>query len=210
MSTHDQEQIAQHEDSPVRPSRRKLGLGLGAGAIFTLASRPVLALECVSPSAAASGNLSRFGGNVPPVCEGLSTTQWTDLLTPLKPTSGAGLPGGLFTLTAGGLAMYCTQPFHSVFPPAPARCNWGLNASCLDVLSKAALSEPMRPNPICAEFVATYLNIVTGKIDHTILDMPGLMSMWYEWCHTGGFKPKTGSRWNEAQIIEYCRSLQQG
>ena len=46
-------------DGPVNPSRRRLtGAGLGVSAIFTLASQPVLANTCLSPSAACSGNLS--------------------------------------------------------------------------------------------------------------------------------------------------------
>ena len=55
-------------------SRRRLGIGLGASAVFTLASRPVLAGQCMAPSSAASGNLSSHG--TPPTCTGLTPAQW--------------------------------------------------------------------------------------------------------------------------------------
>ena len=54
--------------------RRLTGSALGASAILTLASRPVLAMDCVSPSGFASGNLSQHG--TPAVCSGNGPTEW--------------------------------------------------------------------------------------------------------------------------------------
>lgn len=59
----------------VDSSRRKLaGAALGISAIFTLASRPVLAGQCMTPSSAASGNLSTHG--TPDPCTGQTPAEW--------------------------------------------------------------------------------------------------------------------------------------
>ena len=59
----------------VDQSRRKLaGAALGASAILTLASRPVMAQQCVTASAAVSGNLSQHG--TPTTCSGKSPGYW--------------------------------------------------------------------------------------------------------------------------------------
>lgn len=58
---------------PVDPARRRLaGAALGAGAVFTLSSRPVWANQC-SISGMASGNLSRPGGTP---CGGCTPGYW--------------------------------------------------------------------------------------------------------------------------------------
>ncbi|OYW24327.1 MAG: hypothetical protein B7Z49_03155, partial [Hydrogenophilales bacterium 12-63-5] len=61
----------------VDQSRRKLAGGaIGATAILTLASRPVLAGVCESPSAAFSGNMSQHG--TPITCSGRSPGYWKE------------------------------------------------------------------------------------------------------------------------------------
>src|SRR5512135_1115223 len=96
---HDSEMPAplpEQESRPVDLSRRKLGMGLGLSAVFTLASRPVLAGQCMTPSSAASGNLSTHG--TPPTCTGLTPAQWVTLAQTTTPNStnnaSKGFPGG--------------------------------------------------------------------------------------------------------------------
>lgn len=62
------------QNDAINPGRRKLaGAALGAGAVFTLASRPVWANQC-SISGMASGNLSQTGPEA--TCEGCTPGYW--------------------------------------------------------------------------------------------------------------------------------------
>jgi hypothetical protein len=182
----------------VDPTRRKLA-GLGVATIFTLASRPVLAVECNSPSAAASGNLSFHG--TPPNCTGRSPSTWVssvDSSSPNNPNNG--FPGG-------------NVEFNNVFANGNG-IDWpnGANGRLYEVMNSSsnpdnANTNP-RPNPISAEFAATLLNIRGGHIPAEILTEVKLINMWNEWRNTGGFHPTAGMTWNDTQIVNYLRSLQ--
>ncbi|MEQ1662892.1 MAG: hypothetical protein ABL877_09380 [Thiobacillus sp.] len=178
-------------DSPVDLSRRKLGAALGVSAVFTLASRPVLATTCVSASAAASGNLSTHG--TPPNCTGKSPVAWV----------GA---------NAGK-----TQHFHPQTSPTVTtgvfktgtKANWG-NKTLFQVMKATADNgnAAPTPNPISAEFAATLLSIQNGHIPVAVLTDSKLINMWNEWMNTGTFAPKAGVSWNASQIVSYLRTLQ--
>jgi hypothetical protein len=182
----------------VDPTRRKLA-GLGAATIFTLASRPVLAVECNSPSAAASGNLSFHG--TPPNCTGSSPSAWVssvDSSSPNNPNNG--FPGG-------------NVEFNDVFANGNG-IDWpnGANGRLYEVMNSTsnpdnANTNP-RPNPISAEFAAALLNIRGGHIPPEVLTEVKLIGMWNEWRDTGGFQPTAGITWNDTQIVNYLRSLQ--
>lgn len=188
----------------VDQTRRKLA-GLGASAIFTLASRPVLAVECNSPSAAASGNLSFHG--TPPNCTGLSPSAWvSNVDTSGDPNkTNNGFPGGD---GHGG-----NVEFNDVFANGGG-IDWpnGANGRLYEVMNSAsnpdnANADP-RPNPISAEFAATLLNIRSGHIPPEILTEAKLINMWNEWRDTGRFQPTAGATWYDTQIVNYLRSLQ--
>lgn len=196
MSTTDKENDFQLAPAPVDTGRRKLGIGLGAGALFTLASRPVLAGQCLTPSAAASGNLSHHG----PVkmCQCGNLDSW------LAESAGAG-------------AQLSTQ-FHSVFTVGPYG-NWNIlgqlgvvigSSTFLEVMlaAKAGLNTQTHPNPISAEFVVTLLNIRSGCVPADVLTETALRTMWTEFANSGAFSPKTGVTWNADQIVAYLRTLQ--
>lgn len=182
------------QDSPtVDLSRRKLGMGLGVSAIFTLASRPVLAGVCNSPSAAASGNLSHHG--TPPSCTGRSPAQWVASVTSNNPNNG--FPGG-------------NTEFNDTFANGGG-INWpnGANGRLYAVMTTANNNNAdPRPNPISAEFAATLLNIRDGRIPATILSEVKLVHMWNDWRDTNAFEPKLGASWGDTQIVAYLRSLQ--
>jgi hypothetical protein len=181
------------EDGPrVDLSRRRLA-GVGASAIFTLASRPVLAVQCNSPSAAASGNLSHHG--MAPQCTGRTPAQWVASVP--NNNINNGFPGG-------------NVEFNDVFANGGG-INWpnGQNGRLYRVMSAPnnANADP-QPNPISAEFAATLLNIRDGRIPNSILTEVALIHMWNEWRDTNAFVPKLGGSWNDTHIVNYLRSLQ--
>ena len=176
------------ESSPndtIDQSRRKLGLGLGVSAIFTLASRPVLAGQCMSPSAAASGNLSTHG--TPPSCTGQTAAQWAAIDKQDLPEN---------------------PKFKDVFANG-TYATWGSDDRLADVLDAVDNSNASpTPNPISKEFAATYLNILDERIPEAVLSSTALVVMWGEWVNTGGFAPNGGPTWNADQIVTYLRTLQ--
>ncbi len=210
---------AASEPQPVDLSRRKLGMGLGMSAVFTLASRPVLAAQCMTPSSAASGNLSTHG--TPPSCTGLTPAQWVGIAQttmpndPNNPTQN-GFPGG-------------NVKFHEVLASGSS-ANWGEATRLYEVMggtgansrrqgmlgqTKSQADEPASldvaasgPNPISMEFAATLLNIRDARIPANVLNETGLIGMWNEWLTTGAYAPMAGAAWDTDQIVAYLRTLQ--
>jgi hypothetical protein len=210
-----------HDPQPVDLSRRRLGMGLGVSAVFTLASRPVLAAQCMSASSAASGNLSTHG--TPPSCTGLTPAQWVTLAQsampndPNNPTQN-GFPGG-------------NAKFHDVLASGSS-ANWGTDTRLYEVMGGGTGPESQRggflglaakqqsdgpaslnvaasgPNPISMEFAATLLNIRDGRVPANVLNETGLIGMWNEWLTTGVYAPMAGAAWDTDQIVVYLRTLQ--
>jgi hypothetical protein len=218
----------ENDPHPVDLSRRKLGIGLGVSAVFTLASRPVLAGQCMTPSSAASGNLSTHG--VPPTCTGLTPAQWVAFAQATSPSSpnnpNNGFPGG-------------NVKFHDVFGRG-SRADWGSDTRLYEVMAdgttitsttsttgtsqrggflssptssgtsstSSAIAGTARPNPISMEFAATLLNIRDGRIPTLVLAETKLIEMWNEWMATAMYAPKAGATWDTDQIVAYLRTLQ--
>ena len=185
------------QNGEINPSRRKLaGAALGAGAIFTLASRPVLAGVCNSPSAAASGNMSHHGPA--PNCTGRSPAQWVASVNSNQTNNG--FPG-------------TNVVFNSVFANGNGII-WpnGANGRLRQVMDSTAnpdnVNATPRPNPISAEFAATLLSIRGGRIPTAVLTEVALIGMWNDWRTTGTFQPKAGVNWDANQIVTYLRTLQ--
>lgn len=178
-------------DSSVDHTRRKLGAALGVSAVLTLASRPVLATNCVSASAAASGNLSHHG--TPPTCTGKTPVAWV--------TANAGKTRHFHPQTTPTVT-------NGVFKTG-SKANWG-NKTLFQVMGATADNgnAAPTPNPISAEFAATLLSIQGGLIPATVLTESKLINMWNEWMTTGAFAPKAGTSWNAGQIVAYLRNLQ--
>ncbi len=178
------------ESSPndkIDQSRRKLtGAALGASAIFTLASRPVLATYCVAPSAAASGNLSVHG--TPPNCGGCKGLNYWKSVD----------------------HSYKTKKFHdgACFPrKRSGRVNWG-DKRIKDVLNdNGSGNTPDKANPVSREFAVTLLNIRAGNLPREVLDEMKLQQMWNEWIDTGKFSPQAGVNWDANKIVIYLQGL---
>lgn len=181
-------------------SRRKLtGAALGVSAIFTLASRPVLAQQCMTASSVASGNLSSPGTLVP--CVGLTPAQWVALAQVTNPENpndpdNNGFPGG-------------NVRFHTVFKSGIEE-NWGPDTRLYQVmlLTASFMGTTIQTNPITKEFAAALLNIRGKHIPDTILSENDLIGMWNEWMDKGVYAPRAGATWDTAQIVVYLQSLQ--
>jgi hypothetical protein len=214
---------AQPEPQTVDISRRRLGMGLGVSAVFTLASRPVLAAQCMAASAAASGNLSSPGSLA--ICTGLTPAQWVALAQSAMPndpnnSTQNSFPGGnvkfhdvlasgssanwgndtrLYVVMATGIGATVNSR-RGGFLGSPANSN----ASGPTSLSVAANG----PNPISMEFAATLLNIRDSRIPTNVLNETDLIGMWNEWLTTNLYAPMAGATWDGDQIVGYLRTLQ--
>jgi hypothetical protein len=181
-------------DDDIDRSRRRLTcVGLGVSAILTLASRPVLAAACVSPSAAASGNLSHHGAA--PVCSGRTPAQWVAFAQANNQSPNIlnnGFPGG-------------NVKFHDVFGSA-GRANWGSSTRLYEVMVAGDNGNTTnKPNPISKEFAATLLNIRGGYIPSSVLTEVQLIGMWNDWLADGIYNPVN---WDAGQIVSYLQGLQ--
>lgn len=212
------------QNAEINSSRRKLtGAALGASAIFTLASRPVLAGVCQSPSAAVSGNLSQHG--TPTTCSGLSPGYWKEHpeswpspYTPGTATAPSGSNGNGYKNQAenwsGG------TKFHPTFSGNRFKADLDNNSktaktslSMMQVMQMSDGSNPWGltdPDNLGAHIVAALLNAKKGYTTG-VLSETQVISMWAEWGNTGGpnggyFQPTAGVRWSSAQIVIYIKT----
>lgn len=215
---------SQHNPHAVDLSRRKLGMGLGLSAVFTLASRPVLAQQCLAASAAASGNLSA------PVtlstCTGRTPAEWVAFAKSNFPESpnipNNGFPTPTFSLLSasdGGNIV-----FNTVFGSgsdkrlyeamggdtrtvAPSGLGGALSSrSSSGATSTSTITAPA--DPISMQFAATLLNIRDGRVPDNVLTETKLIEMWNELQTKGVFAPMAGATWDATQVMAFLRTLQ--
>jgi hypothetical protein len=204
MSEHtpeNQEPLAEaSQNDKVDQSRRKLtGAALGVSAVFTLASRPVLAGQCTTPSNAASGNLSQPGSVIP--CTGKTPAEW------------ATIPPGHYP--GGNVNFHISNQNSGVFNSG-SRAEWftvnggNTNFNTLKEVMEATdnTNTTNKPNPISKEFAAALLNIRGGFVPATVLTEMQLIGMWNDWLPDGIFVPKLSATWDTDHIITYLRTLQ--
>ncbi|MDP2030209.1 MAG: hypothetical protein Q8K12_11280 [Thiobacillus sp.] len=207
------------QQDAVDQSRRKLtGAALGVSAILTLASRPVLAGQCMTPSAACSGNLSQHG--TPTTCSGRSPGYWKQHPErwPLPY-----LPG-----TCNGGGSVCNKAVNwkdgTLFHPTFALVTNGIGNSFLADLDnnpttpKTSLSmmQVMMMNDganpwgltdadnLGMHIVAALLNAKKGLTP--VLTELNVINIWNEWASKGYFEPTANVHWNAAQIVQYIVS----
>lgn len=203
---------ASDPDSPVDLSRRKLGAAIGVSAVLTLASRPVLATNCVSASAAASGNLSHHG--TPPTCSGKSPGYWKQHPSswPSPYTSGSCSAGTYCNLAAkwsGGTL------FHPTFSGQKFKADLDSNSSTaktsLSMMQVMKLADGSNPwgltdqDNLGMHIVAALLNAKAGYVPSSVLTEAKVINMWNEWATKGYFEPKAGVQWSSAQIVAYIQ-----
>jgi len=209
------------QNAEINTTRRKLtGAGLGASAIFTLASRPVLAGVCQSPSAAVSGNLSQHG--TPTTCSGRSPGYWKEhpeewptatyapgTATNPDPTgNGNGYKNKAENWSGGTLfhPLFSGGLFKADLDKNPSTANTSL--SMMQVMQLNNGSNPWGltdPDNLGAHIVAALLNAVTGKTTGVLSDTQ-VINMWNEWVSKGYFEPTAGVRWTSANIVTYIVS----
>lgn len=205
------------EQDAINQSRRKLtGAALGASAIFTLASRPVLAGQCMTPSAAVSGNLSQHG--TPITCSGRTPGYWKTHSTPGAWPSPY-LPGSC----NGGQNM-CNKVqnwsggtlFHPIFSGTQFMANLdgnpGTPNTSLSMMQVMMLNDGSNPwgltdpDNLGAHIVAALLNASVVPSLTPVLSAADVINMWNEWVSKGYFEPTANVQWNSAQIVDYLKT----
>lgn len=199
----------------VNTSRRRLtGAGLGVSAIFTLASRPVLAAHCTSASAAVSGNLSQHG--TPLTCTGLSPGYWKQ-----HPESWPSpyLPGKCEndcnkTESWSSNSINATL-FHPVFYGdkffADLDSNPITEKTSLSMMQVLKMNDGSNPwgledaDNLGAHIVAALLNAASGKTNNALTES-NVKTMWQECQMKGYFEPLAGVEWYPPRVVEYIVS----
>lgn len=215
----------------INPSRRKLtGAALGVSAVFTLSSRPVWAGQCMTPSAAVSGNLSQHG--TPTLCSGLSPGYWKEHAESWPPPYAPGTATNAninpnASASAGGQG-YANQVqswsggtlFHPVFSGSQFMADIDGNAttdktslSMMQVMIMSDGNNPWGlndPDNLGAHIVAALLNAKMGFTTGALSEAQ-IINMWNEWWDNGGpnggyFEPTANVKWSSAQIVKYIVS----
>lgn len=195
----------------VNTSRRRLtGAGLGMSAIFTLASRPVLAVQCTSASSAASGNLSQHG--TPPQCTGRTPGYWkvaqhgTEWPSPYKQ--------GTCNSSGGGDGGCANSPSNwsggTTFHPELFGAKFTVNNKSLTMNQVMVMNDSSYPgitdkDNLGAHIVAALLNAASGKTSG-VLTVAQVKNMWQECQINGYFEPIAGVKWTPAQVVAYLQS----
>lgn len=198
----------------VNTSRRRLtGAGLGMSAIFTLASRPVLAAQqCTSPSAAASSNLSQHG--TPTVCSGRTPGFWKNPQKasewPLPYSQGTCANGSNGNGNSGTSQGCSSSPanwsggtlFHPLFGGSKFKT---LSLTQVMALNDNDYSDIKDQDNLGAHIAAALLNAAKG-FTKGVLDENAVIGMWNEWAVNSHFEPTAGVKWDSAQIVMYLQS----
>jgi hypothetical protein len=189
----------QYNDKNAAPSLSKRGAarrrlakaGVGAaGVLMTIESHATMTpLMCKSPSGSLSGGLNSHYGSTAPACSGLSPGYWKN---------------------HSGWPCSRTAMFAAVFyvPGNINTCDLSKTATsylCVtleDILTKKSFDT----NNLGMHMVATYLNILSGKIGFLSVDT--LKNMWYEVVTTGQYSPTAGVYWTRSQVKKYLESTQ--
>lgn len=202
------------QNDTVDQSRRRLaGVALGVSAVFTLASRPVLAADqCMTPSAAVSGNLSQHG--TPTLCSGRTPGYWK---THPESWPSPYLPG-----SCNGGQNICNQAqnwkngtlFHPLFSGTQFMADLDGNPatpktslSLMQVLMLTNGGNPWGltdPDNLGAHIVAALLNAAAGLTP--VLSVTDVIGIWNEWASKGYFEPTANVQWNSAQIVDYLKT----
>jgi len=170
------------ERGATRRRLAKAGVG-AAGLLVTLESRATMTpLICKSPSGALSGGLSS---------------------NYRRATTCAGLSPGYWKNHTGSWPCSSTIMFASVFGSNTNACtSKTLNKSyecstMLNLLSKQSFDK----YNLGMHLVATYLNVVSGKI--SFLSVGTLQKMWSDLQKTGRYSPAQGVYWSAEQVKNY-------
>lgn len=174
------------ERGAARRRLSKAGVG-AAGILLTLESRATMSpMMCKSPSGALSGGLSSNYGPAP-VCKGLSPGYWKNHSN--WPCSRNIMFTDVFYV-AGDKRTCTTKTRNTSY----------LCSTMLNLLSKQTFD---RYN-LAMHVVATYLNILSGRISFLTVD--ALAAMWSDVQINGRYSPATGVYWSAEQVKRYLEA----
>lgn len=207
-----QKQSLLDSEVTINTSRRRLtGASLGMSAIFTLASRPVLAVQCTSASSAASGNLSQHG--IPTQCTGRTPGYWKvaqhgdEWPSPYKQgtcNKGGGHGNGGCSSSpenwVGGTAFH-PELYGTTF----IANNKSLTMNQVMIMNDHSYIGITDKDNLGSHIVAALLNAASGKTDG-VLTVENVKNMWQECQIKGYFEPIAGVKWTPAQVVAYLQS----
>lgn len=174
---------------PSNESRRGLLRGgLAVPVLMTVASRPVMAAECVTSSAHTSLTGSRQIARQD--CSGGTPTYW---IKRERGTSG-------YLMDAGGTGND-KRTFGNIFANGGAYANLTL----LAVLKKGELAAGTHDS-VAAHLVAAFLNAERGMTPSTVLGMGKAKDIWFDYSPDGTFVPTAGVEWKSVQIVDWLRT----
>ena len=198
----------------INKSRRRLtGAGVGVSAIFTLASRPVLAIQCVAASAAASGNLSHHG--TAPQCDGQTTSFWSN--SQHKAEWPSPYQQGTHASSNVGDTTAATDPnspanwsggttFHPEFYGTKFMANdQSLTMNQVMVMNNNTYLGLTDEANLGAHCVAALLNAASGRTGD-VLTVEKVKTMWSECQIKGYFEPTAGVKWSPTQVVAYLKT----
>jgi hypothetical protein len=174
---------APRNDGTVRNAGRRHLLRAGmatAPVVMTVASRPVLALVCDSPSGFTSLNVSHPGHDV---------------------CTGIGPAGVLAEMDQNDKV----KKFASIFPTATdgfGSVLSGVHVKLEDVIGHSSEA----PWGLAQEIIAAYFNVANGRIPASILTHPAIMHIWHDYDLTGGYSPRAGAQWSYNEILAYLKT----
>jgi hypothetical protein len=174
------------ERGAARRRLAKAGIG-AAGILYTLESRAAMSpMMCKSPSGALSGGLSSNYGPAP-TCAGLSPGYW-------KNHDNWPIPRDtMFAAVFGGVG-------------SPAACTLAAKnksyqcSTMLNLLSHQTYDS----NNLAMHVIATYLNILSGRI--SFLSLETLGAMWLSVQTRGTYSPTAGVTWTREQVKNYLQA----
>ena len=161
--------------------RRLLRGGLAAAPVLlTLASRPVLAQHCTTPSGYVSANASTAGRGV--ACSGHTPAYWANTQHFME------WPAGFIADPANPQATRFNDQFS---PPLQS------NPLLVDALALTGSDT----NNVAGNVSAALLNAAKGLTP--VLSVSAVKDIWSEFASTGSFSPSSGAHWNSSEIIGY-------
>jgi hypothetical protein len=172
---------------PKASRRRLLQGGLAAAPVLmTLVSRPVLAVQCTTPSGYVSLNASTAGRGVN--CTGHTPAYWAN------PVNFSQWPPGFIPQVPPGPLTRFNAQFEPDLP---------MNPTLLAVLGFTG-----SPTNDVARYVsAALLNAAAGLTP--VLSAQTVKHIWSEFATVGHFSPSSGASWNASEIIEYLLTTMQ-
>jgi hypothetical protein len=168
-------------DPNLKATRRRLLQGglAAAPVLMTLASRPVLAQTCTTPSGYVSANASRPGGSS---CSGYGPSHWYGQInwpSTYKPNDN----------------------FKKYFSPDLTLPNVSGATKLIDVVNPAQTT-----NVVARYLVAALLNTGPPVLTPVLSTAAAVTGMWSEFAQAGSYSPSSGAFWSADELIDYLQT----